>query len=94
MLFGTAAHEVLQGRDPETVATKHGLPKSSISELIDIRDRFFTSRNAVGAVYRELKFVADVEGQQSQGKVDQVEVGPSLKGNVVDFKTDAVKEGN
>ena len=51
MLFGTAAHEVLQGRDPVSVARKFGLPSSSIPDLVGIRERFFATKRAVTAAH-------------------------------------------
>ncbi len=40
MLFGTAAHEVLQGRDPKSVVKKYGLTSSSVADLDRIKERF------------------------------------------------------
>ena len=95
MLFGTAAHEVLQGRDPGSVARKYGLPASSVTDLAKIKERFFASKGRNGDIaYRELKFTTDVDGQRFQGKVDRFETTSSGMVNVIDFKTDAVKPGN
>jgi RecB family exonuclease len=95
MLFGTAAHEVLQGRDPELAARKYCLPASSAADLAKIKERFFASKGRSNdIVYRELKFTADVDGQRFQGKVDRLETTSSGRSNVIDFKTDAVKQDN
>ncbi len=94
MLFGTAAHEVLQGRDPKTVAMKYGLPRSWIADLIKVRELFFASRGDGGIVRRELNFAADLDGQRFEGKVDRLEIPAEGDSKVIDFKTDAVKDGD
>jgi hypothetical protein len=95
MLFGTAAHEVLQGRDPKSVVEKYGLTASRVADLAKIKENFFASKTgSSGIAYRELKFMADFDGQRFQGKLDRLETTSSGMANVIDFKTDAVKKGN
>ncbi len=95
MLFGTAAHEVLQGRDPGSVALKYCLPASTTADLAGIKERFLASkRRSNDIAFRELKFMADLDGHRFQGKVDRLETNSSGIANVIDFKTDSVKEGN
>ncbi len=94
MQFGTAAHEILQGRDPEPVARKYWLPASSVAELAKIKERFVALKGSDGIAYRELVFMADIDGQRFQGKVDRLESNRSGSSIVVDFKTDAVKQGS
>lgn len=87
--LGTAVHEVLRGRDIDTVLKEHelDLPRSAME---DVRERFLSSElmNEVTTDLRELPFQAIVNGHRFGGIMDRLVRHSDGSWSVIDYKTD------
>jgi ATP-dependent helicase/nuclease subunit A len=92
--FGTAVHEIFEGRDAAEVCRRHGLPDTDAAR-IDGYYRCFLQHSLIRdaiRVFTEFPVVAMFSGVQVSGVIDRLQVMPDGSLVVIDFKTGAGDE--
>jgi hypothetical protein len=92
--FGTAVHEVFEGRDAADVCRRHGLPDSDAVRIQGFYQAFLQHsmvRDATRA-FTEFPFVASFCGVQVSGVIDRLQEMPDGNLVVIDLKTGATDE--
>jgi ATP-dependent helicase/nuclease subunit A len=87
---GTIIHEILSGKDASVVLRKYGITDDAkVRELSGMYDRLMSEpmMTDAKAVYRELAFMAKVDGEVYKGRIDLLLQNEDGSWLVVDHKT-------